>query len=75
MDQGSGDEQVEEEEEEESEARTFVPESESLEVPEQGNSEEGVLVMDEEAPQEDPQAFIDTYLPGVEVKVSLSKYY
>ena len=70
-DQGSGDEQVEEEEE--SEARTFVPESEALDVPEQGNSKEGVLVIDKEASQEDPQAFIDTCLPGVEVKISLIK--
>ena len=79
MDQGAGDEQVEEEEEEQeeekSEARTFVPESEALEVPEQSNSEEGVLVVvEEEATEEDPQASIDTFLPGVEVKVSLLKY-
>ena len=49
-----------------------------MEVPEQGNSQEGVLVIDEkgavvhseEASQEDPQAFIDTCLPGVEVEFS-----
>ena len=49
-----------------------------MEVPEQGNSQEGVLVIDEkgavvhseEAPQVDPQALIDTCLPGVEVEVS-----
>ena len=62
----------------ESQEKTFVPESEAMEVPEQGNSQEGALVIDEkgavvhseEAPQEDPQALIDTCLPGVEVEVS-----
>ena len=68
--QGSGDD--------ESQEKTFLPEPEDMEVPEEGSSQEGVLVMDEtgaevhgeEASQEDPQDFIDTCLPGVEVEVS-----
>ena len=57
-------------EEDDAEGVTKVPETEDLEVPEDEGSQDGFVVIEDEASQDDPQALIDTCLPEGFGKVS-----